>query len=115
MSLLGLNMGPCILLEPTSQPDGCGGYRTVWREGESFDGAVTLEKTLEQDPGDQASGRELYTVTAFRGAGLGYHQVFRRVSDGAVFRVVGLLGRTPLGAGLELEQVTAEKWRLPDG
>ena len=114
MSLLGMNMVPCILLEETRHSDGAGGYRSSWQEGEAFDGAITLEKSVEAESGEQAADREVYTVTTFRGAGLGYHRAFRRVSDGTVFRVTGLLGRTPLGAGLDLEQVTAEKWRLPD-
>ena len=115
MSLLRINMGPCTKYMPVQEPDGHGGQITRWIAGDTFDAAVILEKSAEIDPADQVQAREIYTVTTFRDAGLAYHTVFRRDADGMWFRVTGLLGQTPQGAGLDMAQFAAEKWGLPDG
>jgi hypothetical protein len=56
----------------------------------------------------------LYTVTTSRAIVLEYHDVFRRESDGKIFRVTsdGDDLYTPKSAGLDMRQVTAEEWVL---
>ena len=48
---------------------------------------------------------------------LEYHDVFRRSSDNKIFRVTsdGDDRKTPTSAKLDMRQVTAEEWELPNG
>ena len=54
----------------------------------------------------------LYTVTTARSKVLEYHEVFRRLRDGKIFRVTsdGDDKYTPRAAGLDMRQVTAEEY-----
>jgi hypothetical protein len=58
----------------------------------------------------------LYTVTTEKNINLQYHDVFRRASDGKVFRVTsdGDDKKTPASASLNMRQVSAEEWRLAE-
>ena len=58
--------------------------------GGTFGGNLTADETaavVETAKPLFGSSQITYTVTVYRGANLSYHDVFRRVSDGAVFRV----------------------------
>ena len=58
-----------------------------------------------------------YTITTGKAVNLQYHDVFRRVRDGKIFRVTsdGDDKHTPASAALNMRQVTAEEWELPHG
>ena len=48
---------------------------------------------------------------------LEYHDVFRRIRDGKIFRVTsdGDDKHTPASANLNMRQVTAEEWSIANG
>lgn len=116
MSLLELSMEKCIKLDKTTVNDGYGGYNTIWREGFTFECAITFDTSMEARTADEAGVTSLYTVTTKRNLTLEYHDVFRRLRDGKVFRVTsdGDDKYTPASATLDMRQVTAEEYILND-
>ena len=114
MSLLHEAMESCILYEKTRVSDGYGGWITEWTEGVEFQAAITLDSSMQARIGEAQGVKALYTVTTRRAVNLQYHDVFQREADKKVFRVTsdGDDKLTPLSAGLDMRQVTAEEWRL---
>lgn len=112
MSLLELSMEKCIKLDKTTVNDGYGGYNTIWREGFTFECAITFDTSMEARTADEAGVTSLYTVTTKRNLTLEYHDVFRRLRDGKVFRVTsdGDDKYTPASATLDMRQVTCEEY-----
>lgn len=106
-------MSGCVRLIPHRRRDGLGGFTACWREGEAFRAAVVPEGTKKASEAGAAREARVYRVTAEPGVALGFHDVFRRERDGAVFRVTGALGRPPACAGFDFAQAMAEEWRLP--
>lgn len=114
MSLIDEFMQQCVMLEPVSVPDGEGGQIITWKDGDTFAAAVVNNSSAEAYRADQAGLTRTYTVTTDRDVVLKYHNVFRRVSDGMVFRVTsaGDDVKTPEVSDIRpFSQVTAEEWR----
>lgn len=114
MSLLQEAMTACTILDKRTQADGYGGYITTWVDGAPFDAAIVLDTSMQARIGEKQGVTELYTVTIKKELNLQYHDVFRREEDGKIFRVTsdGDDDKTPPSAGLNMRQVTAEKWVL---
>lgn len=112
MSLLSAAMEKCVYLNKQTQADGYGGYITTWVEGARFDAAITFDTSIEARRAEAEGVSSLYTVTTSRALTLEYHDVFRRISDGKVFRVTsdGDDKYTPASTALDMRQVTAEEW-----
>lgn len=117
MSLLSAAMEKCVYLNKQTQADGYGGYITTWVEGARFDAAITFDTSIEARRAEAEGVASLYTVTTSRALTLEYHDVFRRISDGKVFRVTsdGDDKITPASTALDMRQVTAEEWALTSG
>lgn len=115
--LLQESMEKCVLLNRQTQNDGYGGYITTWTDGAEFEAAIVLNTSIEAKIAQQQGVTGLYTVTTSRMLNLQYHDVFRRVSDGKVFRITtdGDDKKTPMSAGLDMRQTSAEEWVLQDG
>lgn len=114
-SLINDFMSSCVFIEETKTPDGEGGYTVKWAEGLKFDAAITHNNTLEAKVAEKQGVTSVYKVTTAKNAMLRYHQVFKRLSDGKIFRVTsdGEDEVTPARASFQISQVTAEEWRLP--
>lgn len=106
---------PCARLEKKRVPDGAGGFYTTWAEGAEFTAAITFSTSLEARKAEKGGVTSLYTVTTGKDASLEYHDVFKRLSDGKVFRVTtdGDDVQTPARATFRFAQVNAEEWVLP--
>ena len=114
MSLIDDFMDKCIILNKVTTADGYGGYITTWTDGAEFDAAITFDTSMQARTADKAGVTSLYTVTTTKALNLQYHDVFRRVRDGKVFRVTsdGDDKFTPASATLDMRQVTAEEWSV---
>lgn len=114
MSLLSDAMTTCVILNKQTEADGYGGYITTWTDGAEFKAAIVLDSSMEARIGEKQGVTALYTVTTPRALNLQYHDVFRRVEDGKIFRVTsdGDDKKTPKSAGLDMRQVSAEEWEL---
>lgn len=116
MSLLTDAMEDCVAYTKAIVDDGYGGYKTVYTKGVSFSAAITFDASMEARRADKEGVSSLYTVTTSRNLILQYHDVFERVRDGKIFRVTsdGDDKFTPKSATLDMRQVTAEEWELPN-
>ena len=115
MSLLDEAMEKCIFLDKRTESDGYGGYIISWIDGAEFYAATVYDTSIEARAAENQGVKNLYTVTTKKDVTLEYHDVFRRVSDGKIFRVTsdGDDKKTPVSATLNMRQVTAEEWSLP--
>ena len=109
-------MTPCTLITKTSNADGEGGRDCVQTSGVKFQAAIVLDKTDVTRNADKESIKNTYTVTVSRAFPLRFHNVFRRDSDGQVFRVTSNSDdkMTPPRATMDMAQVVAEEWQLPN-
>lgn len=116
MSLLSEAMENCIMLDKRTQADGYGGYTTSWVEGAPFEAAVVFDNSMEARTAEKAGVTSLYTITTKKAMNLQYHDVFKRLKDNKIFRVTsdGDDNHTPKSAGLNMRQVSAEEWELPN-
>ena len=113
MSLLAASMESCVMMHKTTADDPYGGESIVkWVDGASFKAAVVFNSSMEARIGQAQNVTSLYTVTTARSKVLEYHEVFRRLRDGKIFRVTsdGDDVYTPRAAGLDMRQVTAEEY-----
>ena len=116
MSLLSEAMENCIMLDKRTTADGYGGYITSWVEGAEFQAAIVLDNSIEARLAEQQGVTALYTITTKKAVNLQYHDVFKRLSDGKIFRITsdGDDKKTPNSANLNMRQVSAEEWVLTD-
>ena len=114
MSLLDDFKTPCVFMEKKDAEDGEGGAEAVWSQGAEFVATIVFDTSVEARRAEKESVNSRYTVTADRGTVLAYHDVFKRLSDGKVFRVNsdGDDKVTPERAAFQFVQVTAEEWML---
>lgn len=105
------------MLNKVTAADGYGGYVSTYTSGAAFQAAIVFDTSLEARRAEAQGVSSLYTVTTSRALTLEYHDVFRRVRDGKIFRVTsdGDDRFTPGSATLDMRQVTAEEWSLPNG
>lgn len=112
MSLIDDAMERVVLIDKKSEPDGEGGFISTWVEGAEFNAAITFNTSIEARVAQKQGVTSLYTVTTRRGVRLDYHDVFKRLSDGKIFRVTsdGDDVISPKSSSLDMRQVTAEEW-----
>lgn len=112
MSLLDESMERCVLLDKVRKPDGEGGYTCEWTESVEFDAAIVFDSSMAARAAAKDGVTSLYTVTLHRGFRVEFHDVFRRLSDGKIFRITsdGDDKKTPARASFAVSQVTAEEW-----
>lgn len=116
MSLLSRALEDCVMIDKTTRPDGRGGTVAVWTDGAKFQAAVVFNSSMQAQMANKAGVTALYTVTTRKAVNLQFRDVFRRESDGKVFRVTsdGDDLHTPEGAGLDMRNVNAEEFVLTD-
>ena len=114
MSLLDSAMVDVVMLDKRSVPDGVGGIVSEWAEGAVFKAAIVFDSSIEARVGEKQGVTSLYTVTTRKNVSLSYHDVFKRLSDGKIFRITsdGDDQYTPASSTLNMRQVTAEDWSL---
>lgn len=97
--------------------DGYGGYSTVWTEDteSTFKAAITFNNSIEARVAAVQGVTSLYNVITEKDKTLMYHDVFKRLSDGKIFRVTsdGDDSATPASASLNMRLCTAEEFVLP--
>lgn len=116
MSLIDAVTERCQMLDKTTVDDGIGGYERRWVNGATFDAAISLDDSVQAQTAMAAGVTGIYTVTTKRSVNLQFHDVFKRLSDGKIFRCTtdGDDNKTPKTAGLDMRSVRAEEWVLPN-
>lgn len=108
-------MVPCVIMDKRSVPDGLGGFSYEWVEGAQFSAAIEEKQSTNALIAEKLGVTELYTVTFEPPVVLTVHDVFKRLSDGAVFRVADndTDSQPPSMASFHFSQVRAERWVIP--
>ena len=114
MSLITEMMEPCKIYNKIRQDDPYGSEVIEWKEGSSFNAAIIKNSTTEATIAEREGIKEIFTVVTNKGFHLEYHDVFKRVSDGAVFRVTSDSkdSEAPARSTVQIAKVTAERWEL---
>lgn len=112
--LIDCMMTDCVFMDKKSEPDGSGGNKTTWTEGEPLRAAIIRDTSTEARIAEAARTVEMYTVTVSRSVHLKYHAVIKRLSDGKTFRITSdnTDMKAPVCTALDIAQSTAEAWRL---
>lgn len=112
MSLLDMNKVACAVLDKKRVPDGEGGFYTEWTDGAKFKAAIVFDTSMQARTAEKQGVTSLFTVYTDKNVVLDFHDAFRRLYDGKIFRVTsdGNDKATPEGAGLDLRVVSAEEW-----
>jgi len=115
MSLIDTMKTQCTMIDKRTVPDGQGGTSPAWVDGATFEAAIIKDSSMQARVAEKQGVTEVYTVTTGKNVQLDFHDVFRRDSDGAIFRVTSNItdSKTPKAATFQFGQVTAEKWVLP--
>lgn len=115
MSLLDQYYEDYTLMTKTLTPDGYGGYNTTWKESGTFKAAAVLDSSIEAEIGKVQGVTSVYTITTPKSINLDYHDVIKRNSDNATFRITsdGTDKKTPASASIDMRQVRAESWEIP--
>lgn len=117
MSLLDQAMEPCVMLDKTTTKDGYGGITTVYVDGAEFNAAIVFDSSMPARVASVQGVTDLYTITTKKNVVLQYHDIFRRVKDGKIFRVTsdGDDKATPASASLDMRVVSAEEYEVSNG
>ena len=116
MSLLDSAMETFVMVDKTTAPDGYGGFERVYTEGAEFSAVAVFGNSTEARVAAVNGALDRYRITTRRTINLQYHDIVKRKSDGKVFRITtdGDDVKTPVGASLDMRQVDAEEWEIPD-
>lgn len=114
MSLLTQTMTECRMVARTRVDDDFGGYKETWTDGARFRAAIAKDGSAEQKVAEKQGVSEGYTVVVDQGITLNYHDVFKRLSDGATFRVTSRTVDSTAHphSTVKIAVVTAERWEL---
>lgn len=115
MNLLESMMTPCTLLNKSTVNDGVFGRKDTYTPGAAFMATITKDSTMEARMAEKQGITEVYTVVTAKGFGLVYHDVFRRDTDNAIFRVTSNQAdsEAPDASTVKIGKVAAERWELP--
>lgn len=116
MNLLESMMDACVMMDKTTVSDGMGGIVSVWVEGAEFQAYVRKESAPEITVAEQTGAKEMFTVVVPMTVSLEYHDVFKRVRDGAIFRLTSNTrdGETSKTAStpVQVARANCERWEL---
>lgn len=113
MSLLESAFEKCVFIDKKHTDDGEGGYDVEWIEGARFGAAIVLDRSIRAQVAQSQGVTGVYTVTVSRDVRLGFHEVFKRLSDGKIFRVTSKDDdETPQSSAINARTFNAEEWQL---
>lgn len=116
MRLIDQLMEKCTFLNYSRTDDKYGGYKESWTDGASFDASIIKNSSTEAIVAEKQGVTEIFTVVTNKQFKLSYHDVFRRESDGQLFRVTSNTkdSEAPDASTVPIAKVTAEKYELEE-
>ena len=111
MSLLDESMESFVIMDKTTVSDGYGGYKTEWKAGAEISAAAVLDNSMEARIADNQGVKALYTITTRKNINLQFNDIIRRSRDNKLFQIKsdGDDNATPVSAGLDMRQVSAQE------
>lgn len=113
MTLIESMMVDCVRLVKTSTEDDYLGHDNDWQpDGETFRAAIIRQQPSDGTEAEKPTFHDEYTIVVYAGTALHHYDVFKRVSDDAVFRVTGDTRDTeaPAMSSVQIAKTTAERW-----
>lgn len=109
-------MEPFVIMEQKKVSDGEGGFITTWEEGQTINLAMSSNSSMQARIAEHEGVTSTCTLTSYKDVKLGFHNVVKRISDGLVFRVTSIKGlkTSPNFSSIDMNQVTAERWEIPN-
>ena len=104
-------------MDKTTASDGRGGTVTTYVQGAFISVAFSFDSSTQARIAEQEGVTNRFTLVTKKSINLQYHDIIKRVRDGKIFRVTsdGDDNYTPSSASLDMRQVEAEEWSLPNG
>ena len=117
MSLVENAMEKSYIMDKKTTPDGRGGVITTYKEGAEIKVAYSFDTSTQARIAEQAGTENRFILTTRKSVNLQYHDIVKRDRDGKIFRVTsdGDDNYTPDSSSLNMRQVEAEEWSLPNG
>lgn len=113
-SLLDENKETFVLLNRTATTDGYGSFVFSWSDGPSFGGVLLDNQSLNARIAGVQTGQTFGTLKTHRSVELEFHDAFRRVKDGTVYRVSQKdSNQTPPSSEMDIRQYPIEAWEIP--
>jgi len=114
MSLIEEFMTDCAIMNKAKVADGEGGFTTQWTQGATIKIAIVHDSTMQARIAEKEGVTSLYTLTTYKENQLDFHDVIKRLSDNAIFRVTSNSEdrQSPAISSLNMAQVNAERWEL---
>lgn len=114
MNILYQAMEDCRILNHSRVDDEFGGYKETWTEGAKFRAAIAKANSAEQLVAEKQGVSESFTVVVDQTMVLDYHDVFKRLSDNAFFRVTSRTADSTAhpASTVKIAKVSAERWEL---
>lgn len=114
MSLLTDFARPCVLMIKDPQPDGEGGYITVWTEGAEFLNYQALDTSMEARIAEKQGVHSVYSALVDQGFPIGYGDHYKDLQTGATYRVTSNPEdkQSPKSSGMHLKYFTSERVTL---
>lgn len=107
--------GKCVIINRQIVDDGLGGHKVIYTEGAEFNAAIVLNNSIQAKVAEKQGVTGVYTITFPKSLRLQYHDIFKRVSDGQVFRVTDKDdNHTPDSSSLDMRTTTVEEYSLTD-
>lgn len=116
-TLYEIMMEPCHIMDKTTVPDGRGGVETVYVEGAPIEVAFPFEGSQTVVIGNQETVTDFYTFVTYKKVLLQAGDIVKRDNTGDTFKVEsnGEDSTPPNISSLDMRQVKAKKWSLPNG
>lgn len=115
MSLIESMMENFAFMNHVREDDPYGGYLETWPEGATFQAAVIKNSTTQAQVAEKQGIDEIFTIVTKKTVMLDYHDVVKRKSDNAIFRVTSRAvdSAAPNESSIPIVKVSAERWVLP--
>ena len=116
MSLYEAAMEDSVIIDKKTVPDGYGGVKTVYTEGAPIDVAYSFDASTQARIAAHAGVKNRYTLTTKKSVVLQFPDIVKRVRDGKYFQITsdGKDNLTPPSSSLDIRQVEAEQWEMPN-
>lgn len=116
MSLFEQMMEPCRVMNKIRTSDGEGGFITNYTEGAKLKAAIINDTSTQARIAESQGVSSTYTITTYKANALDFHDVIKRESDGAYFRITSRADdkKSPDMATFDICQVSAERWTMPN-
>ena len=117
MMLWESELETATIITKTYESDGRGGVIPTYKDGISIDAAFSFSTSEQMRIAEQANAIPRYIITTRQNINLQYHDILRRESDKKTFRVTsdGDDNKSPAVSSLNMRQVEAEEWVIPNG